>query len=47
MQGTSRGIEASANLAILEKQAHYADTKLNAKAAVLIRATARRLAVKP
>ena len=27
MQGTSRGIEASANLAILEKQAHYADTK--------------------
>ena len=27
IQGTSRGIEASANLAILGKQAHYADTK--------------------
>jgi hypothetical protein len=45
IQGTSRGIEASASLAILEKQAHHADTY--AKAAVLIRAAARRLAVKP
>jgi hypothetical protein len=27
IQGTSRGIEASASLAIMEKPAHYADTK--------------------
>jgi hypothetical protein len=45
MQGISRRMKASANLANVEKQAHHADTY--PKAAVLIRAAVRRPAVKP